>query len=52
MTFITAVAKKKDDTSKEKGEVMESNIDAMEVMEDFTVFSCVSCAHFSESTSV
>ncbi|XP_071106220.1 probable ATP-dependent RNA helicase DDX46 [Haliotis cracherodii] len=30
VTFITAVAKKKDDTSKEKGEVMESNIDAME----------------------
>ena len=31
VTMITAVAKKKDDPTKQKGELMESNMDAMEV---------------------
>ena len=31
MQFVVAVVKKKDDSSKTKGELMESNADAMEV---------------------
>ena len=32
MTIITGVAKKRNDPIKQKGELMESNMDAMEVI--------------------